>query len=70
MRFIRPSRRFPWYGIMERAKGVLMLEGDFGWNDVGSWDTLDAVRTRDAAGNISSGDTLHSGCEKLRCIRR
>lgn len=35
-----------------------MLEGDFGWNDVGSWDTLDAVRTRDAAGNISSGDTL------------
>ena len=31
---------------MERAKGVLMLEGDFGWNDVGSWDTLDAVRTR------------------------
>ena len=46
------------YGIMERAKGVLMLEGDFGWNDVGSWDTLDAVRTRDAAGNISSGDTL------------
>ena len=46
------------YGIMERAKGVLMLEGDFGWNDVGSWDTLDAVRARDAAGNISSGDTL------------
>ena len=36
------------YGIMERAKGVLMLEGDFGWNDVGGWDTLDAVRTRDA----------------------
>lgn len=35
-----------------------MLEGDFGWNDVGSWDTLDAVRTRDASGNISSGDTL------------
>ena len=43
---------------MERAKGVLMLEGDVGWKDVGSWDTLDAVRTRDAAGNISSGDTL------------
>ena len=46
------------YGIMERAKGVLMLEGDFGWNDVGSWDTLDAVRKRDDAGNISEGDTL------------
>ncbi|MBQ7840774.1 MAG: mannose-1-phosphate guanylyltransferase [Lachnospiraceae bacterium] len=46
------------YGIMERAKGVLMLEGDFGWSDVGSWDTLDSVRTKDENGNISSGDTL------------
>lgn len=46
------------YGIMERAKGVLMLEGDFGWSDVGSWDTLDTVRKRDSQGNIQSGDTL------------
>lgn len=43
------------YGIMERAKGVLMLEGDFGWSDVGSWDTLDAVRQKDEKGNIVSG---------------
>lgn len=46
------------YGIMERARGVLMLEGDFGWSDVGSWDTLETVRARDAQGNITSGDTL------------
>lgn len=46
------------YGIMERAKGVLMLEGDFGWSDVGSWDTLDTVRQRDENGNIATGDTL------------
>lgn len=46
------------YGIMERAKGVLMLEGDFGWSDVGSWDTLDTVRQKDERGNISAGDTL------------
>lgn len=46
------------YGIMERAQGVLMLEGDFGWSDVGSWDTLDTVRKKDEKGNIVSGDTL------------
>lgn len=46
------------YGIMERAKGVLMLEGDFGWSDVGSWDTLDTVRARDENGNIVTGETL------------
>lgn len=46
------------YGIMERADHVLMLEGDFGWSDVGSWDTLDSVQKRDANGNITSGNTL------------
>ena len=38
------------YGIMERADNVLMLEGDFGWNDVGSWDALDNVFDRDEDG--------------------
>ena len=46
------------YGIMERAQGVLMLEGDFGWSDVGSWDSLDSVKQRDAQGNITSGNTV------------
>lgn len=46
------------YGIMERAKGVLMLEGDFGWSDVGSWDGLDSVKERDAQGNITSGEAV------------
>ena len=46
------------YGIMERADHVLMLEGDFGWSDVGSWDTLDTIREKDENGNIRCGDTL------------
>ncbi|MEW6264884.1 MAG: mannose-1-phosphate guanylyltransferase [Thermodesulfobacteriota bacterium] len=25
------------YGVMERAKGALVLPADFGWSDVGSW---------------------------------
>lgn len=40
------------YGIMERAKDVLMLEGDFGWNDVGSFDAFDQIHESDKAGNI------------------
>lgn len=40
------------YGIMERADGVLMLEGDFGWNDVGSFDALEDVYGTDAQGNV------------------
>lgn len=46
------------YGIMERAEGVLMLEGDFGWSDVGSWDALDAVRPKDENGNVIVGEAL------------
>lgn len=39
------------YGIMERAKGVLMVEGDFGWNDVGSFDALEEIYQKDEKGN-------------------
>ncbi|MCR5800466.1 MAG: NTP transferase domain-containing protein [Lachnospiraceae bacterium] len=41
------------YGIMERADGVLMLEGDFGWNDVGSFDAFDQIHEKDANGNVA-----------------
>ena len=40
------------YGIMERAKGVLMVEGDFGWNDVGSFDALEEIYEKDENGNV------------------
>ena len=40
------------YGIMERADNVMMLEGDFGWNDVGSFDAFDQIYDRDKDGNV------------------
>lgn len=46
------------YGIMERAKGVLMVEGDFGWNDVGSFDALEEIYEKDENGNV----VLANGC--------
>jgi len=46
------------YGIMERAKGVLMVEGDFGWNDVGSFDALEVIYDKDENGNV----VLANGC--------
>ncbi len=44
------------YGIMERADNVLMLEGDFGWNDVGSFDALEQVYGTDEWGNVRMAD--------------
>lgn len=40
------------YGILERCDEVVVLEGDFGWNDIGSWDALGAIFPPDEEGNI------------------
>jgi len=47
------------YGIMERADSVEVVPGDFGWNDVGSWDSLGAIFPPDEDGNIIKA--LHVG---------
>ncbi|MBM3285685.1 MAG: hypothetical protein FJY81_07405 [Candidatus Aminicenantes bacterium] len=46
------------YALMERAEGVLMNRGDFGWSDVGSWSALAEIWPRDEAGNSLYGDSL------------
>lgn len=40
------------FGIMERSDEVLVIPGDFGWNDVGSWDALGSIFPTDENGNI------------------
>jgi len=46
------------YALMERARGVLMNEGDFGWSDLGSWVALADIWPRDEAGNSVRGESL------------
>lgn len=43
-------------GVLERSARVLVIAGDFGWDDVGTWGALRRVRRLDAAGNAASGD--------------
>jgi mannose-1-phosphate guanylyltransferase len=42
-------------GVLERSARVLVLPGDFGWDDVGTWAALRRVRQPDASGNAVSG---------------
>jgi mannose-1-phosphate guanylyltransferase len=50
------------YGLMEKAAGIRVIPGAFGWNDVGSWAALHAIRRPDARGNVVVGDaTLLDG---------
>lgn len=46
------------YGIMERSNDVVVVPGDFGWNDVGSWDVLGSIYPTDDEGNIKRGETI------------
>jgi mannose-1-phosphate guanylyltransferase len=49
-------------GIMEKTGGLRVIPGEFGWNDVGSWAALPAVRRPDARGNVVlGGATLIDG---------
>ena len=45
-------------GVLERSDKVMVLRGDFGWDDVGTWAALARVRTPDAQGNASIGRTF------------
>lgn len=54
------------YGIMERSDNVVVIEGDFGWSDVGSWDTLGAIYETDEFGNIITGEQIN--LETYNCI--
>jgi mannose-1-phosphate guanylyltransferase len=44
------------YGVMEYARDVLVLEGEFGWNDLGSWDEVYKLSHTDANKNVLVGD--------------
>lgn len=44
------------YGIMEKSDRVFMIEGDFGWNDVGSWETVYELSPKDNNNNAATGD--------------
>jgi len=46
------------YAVMEKLDGISALPLDCGWSDLGSWEALDEVLPRDAAGNSCRGDVL------------
>ncbi len=46
------------YAIMQVTDRAIVVPAQFGWNDVGSWDSLWKIAPKDDDGNFTSGDTL------------
>jgi mannose-1-phosphate guanylyltransferase len=51
------------YGVMEKADNALLIEGDFGWSDMGSWDALWEVSDKDEDGNAAMYRDLFLGVD-------
>ena len=41
------------YGVMEKAKNVMVMAADFGWSDLGTWGSLYEFSKKDGSGNVS-----------------
>jgi mannose-1-phosphate guanylyltransferase len=53
-------------GVLERSDKVMVLPGEFGWDDIGTWSALSRVRPADDLGNVTSGDVhLLDGCDNV-----
>ena len=40
------------YGVLEKTDSVVMIEADFSWDDVGTWESLLRVHQTDEKGNL------------------
>ena len=45
-------------GVMEKAEGLAVVPGSFGWNDVGSWQSAWELGSPDAQGNALSAGAV------------
>ncbi|MGI8402786.1 MAG: mannose-1-phosphate guanylyltransferase [Gemmatimonadaceae bacterium] len=56
-------------GVLERSDKVMVVPGDFGWDDIGTWAALSRVRNGDDAGNVATGDAhlLDSSNNVVHC---
>jgi mannose-1-phosphate guanylyltransferase len=47
------------YAVLEKAANVCgIAAGDFGWNDVGSWNAVYELLPRDGSGNVTAPDAV------------
>ena len=46
------------YAIMEKVKSIYVIPGNFGWDDVGSWLSLERIKEADNNGNIILGNII------------
>ena len=54
------------YGVMEKETNLLVVQGDFGWDDLGSWSALAECFSGDEAQTVGMGQ--HVGIDTTGCL--
>lgn len=44
------------YGLMEKLPSFLVIQGDYGWDDLGTWRALESTNIKDHNGNVFTGN--------------
>ena len=53
-RFARAPQKSIDYAVMEKTDRAAVVDGDFRWSDIGSWDALFDIAPRDKPGNVAA----------------
>jgi mannose-1-phosphate guanylyltransferase/mannose-6-phosphate isomerase len=56
--FARAPQKSIDYAVMEKTDRAAVVEGDFGWSDIGSWDALFDITKPDQQGNVVHGEAV------------
>lgn len=56
------------YGIMEKTSPIYTIPSDFGWDDVGSWLSIDRIMDKDENGNIITGNSVNVDSKNITII--
>ncbi|HEU5275988.1 MAG TPA: mannose-1-phosphate guanylyltransferase/mannose-6-phosphate isomerase [Xanthobacteraceae bacterium] len=56
--FARAAQKSIDYAVMEKTARAAVVEGRFRWSDIGSWDAVLEVASRDEGGNAATGPVL------------
>ena len=51
------------YGVLEKSDRVSLIPCDIGWNDVGSWQAVHEISTKDDNGNALQGNVIAVDCK-------
>lgn len=46
------------YGILEKESNIFVIPGSFGWDDVGSWLSVERLKETNDAGNVVEGNAM------------